>query len=228
MKISTLCPACQSDYSEEVSPKNDSVYKFSCSCGYSFTANVLYHEFQKLFEIAISALNDDYYRESISSFTASYERFMELFVRCVMKAHQIDDGVLQRNWKSISRQSERQLGAFIFLYGLQFESVPPLLSTKFIELRNNVIHQGYFPDRDECISYGTAVLDFMYATLEEIFNHVLIRDELLRSINDQGDFSEGGPSVHFYAYALVGTNRPPSSGSMSIEEMLCHDRKVRG
>lgn len=223
MKVDILCPACRSEFSGTVPPKNHCVYEFSCDCGYYFSANILYHEFQKLFEIAVSALNDEYFRESISSFTASYERFMELFIRCVMNANQIESHVLESNWKTVSRQSERQLGAFIFLYGLQFNSVPVLLNNKLVELRNKVIHQGYFPDRDECLSFGTAVMDFMYATLEEIYKHEVIWNELVRSINDQGDWSENGPQVHYYAYSLIGTNRAPAKDPRSLEEILSQE-----
>lgn len=231
MKVEAICPHCDQGselpFSLDVAPKNDCVYELQCPEGHIFSANVLYHEFQKLFEVAVSALIDGYYRESIGSLTASYERFMELFIRVMMNAHNIDREVIKKSWKLISRQSERQLGAFIVLYGLQFQEQPKLLSNRQVELRNKVIHQGYFPDRAECISYGIAVLEFMRSSLEAIFRVQSLWDELVRSINDQGDFSEGGPNVHYYAYPLVGTNRPPSQDNKSFEEILQYVERMR-
>lgn len=224
MRVDVICPHCdqgeKQPFSSEVAPKNDCVYELECPEGHTFSANVLYHEFQKLFEVAVATINDEYFREGIGSLTASYERFIELFIRVVMNEQQIPGEAIEKIWKSISRQSERQLGAFIVLYGLQFETQPNLLPKKMVELRNKVIHQGYFPVRAECVAYGAAVLEFMRSTLLVMYEVQGLWDELTRSINDQGDFSEAGPRVHFYAYPLVGTNRPPEQDNKSFEDML--------
>jgi hypothetical protein len=111
MKIDVIRPQCNpgvlESFSLEVRPKNDCVYEINCPHGHRFTANVLYHEFQKLFEVAIAALVDEYFREAIGSFTASYERFMELFIRIVMRANGIDDNIIDKSRKKVSSQSER-------------------------------------------------------------------------------------------------------------------------
>jgi len=224
LKVEVICPHCdqgaKQPFSTQVAPKNDCVYELKCPEGHTFSANVLYHEFQKLFEVAVAAIVDEYFREGIGSLTASYERFMELFIRVVMKERDIAGEAIDKSWKLISRQSERQLGAFIVLYTLQFETHPNLLPNKMVELRNKVIHQGYFPDRAECATYGAAVLEFMRSTLLAVYEVEGLWRELTRSINDQGDFSKDGPKVHFYAYPLVGTNRPPDLENKSFEDML--------
>lgn len=211
----------------ELLPKNDSVYELTCPKGHRFPANVLYHEFQKLFEVAVNALADDYYREAVGSFAASYERSLELFIRVILKANGTKVDELSRCWQMVSRQSERQLGAFIALFLLEFGNQPPVLANGYIELRNKVIHRGYFPTKEECLSYGRAVLDSIRKTIRTIYTSEPLRSELIRSINDQGDFSPNGPRYHYFAFPLIGTNRPPEDDTKTLDEMLLSIAEIR-
>jgi hypothetical protein len=223
MRVFLICPSCHhatASFTAELLPKNDSVYEIECPNGHRFFANILYHEFQKLFEVAVNALADNYYRESVGSFAASYERFLELFIRIVMKTKGTDDDKLAKGWKKVSRQSERQLGAFIFLYLMEFGDLPPLLGQAQIELRNKVIHQGYFPTKDECVNYGGAVLDSIRQAIRVLDSSKQHQPELHRSINDQGNFSSDSPRVHCFAYPLIPTNCPPTEDAKTLEDML--------
>ena len=221
MRIEIHCPECglEHRFVLHLLPKNDCAYELKCPRGHTFMANVLYHEFQKLFEIAIDSLANQQYRESIGSFAASYERFMELFIRIVMRAAAIDSNLVVSAWKKIEKQSERQLGAFIYLYMVEFKQMPPLLNDKLVNVRNRVIHQGYFPDEKECMSYGKSVLQCIQNTIGLIYSSEKLRDELIKAINENGDFSQHGPRLHYYAYPLIGTNRSPNS-DLSFEDML--------
>ncbi len=165
MYIDLFCPHCpqfpSNHFTFRLIPKGDCFHEVKCPQGHTFTVNILYHEFQQLFEEAIYALVDNYYREAISSFAASYERFMEFFMKIILKSKKVDSSIVEDGWKKISKQSERQLGAFIFLYISEFGQKPNTLKEKQINLRNKVIHQGYFPAKDECILYGNDVLNFI-------------------------------------------------------------------
>ena len=230
MRAFLHCPSCDpsaDQFAFDFVPKNDCVYQIECPNGHRFSANILYHEFQKLFESAVDALADSYYREAVGSFAASYERFMELFIRIVMKSNDTPDDELAKGWNRISRQSERQLGAFIILFVLEFGTQPPLLANADIELRNKVIHQGYFPTKDECLKYGRAVLYAIRQTMKVLYDSKKHQAHLIRSINDQGDFSSSGPSFHYYAYPLIGTNRPPSDDTKTLDEMLTYVLEIR-
>lgn len=231
MRVFLHCPSCDlsmaDQFTVELLPKNDSAYEIECPNGHRFLANILYHEFQKLFEVAVNALADDYHREAVGSFAASYERFMELFIRIVMKANGTADDELANGWKKIARQSERQLGAFIMLFVLEFDTQPSLLTNTQIELRNKVIHQGYFPTKEECLNYGRAVLDSIRHTIKVLYDSKKHQAELLRSINDQGDFSVTGPNYHYFAYPLIGTNRPPNDDTKTLDEMLVYVVEMR-
>ena len=174
VRVFLLCPFCDpmiaDQFAVELRPKNDCVYEIECPSGHLFRANIFYHEFQKLFEVAVDSLADDYYRKAVGSFAASCERFMELFIRIVMKANGTPDNELAKGWKKISRQSERQLGAFIILFVIEFGTQPPLLANAEIEPRNKVIHQGYFPNKEECLKYGRALLDSIRQTIKVLYD----------------------------------------------------------
>jgi len=223
MEVSLSCSVCrpfQGQFTVKVLPKNDCVYEFECPSGHQFTANILYHDFQKLFEVAVNALADDYYREAVGSFAASYERFMELSIRIIMKANGVDAENLESGWKAIARQSERQLGAFIFLFLREFSRRPQLLTDRQVQLRNKVIHQGYFPDREECLKYGTEVLESIRSTIHALYSSDIHKDALIGSINDKGDFSPGGPRLHLLARPFILINSPPETGINTLDEML--------
>jgi hypothetical protein len=64
------------------------------------------------------------------------------------------DDVIRKSWKLISSQSERQLGAYIFVFAATFRDVAPTLSNQMTELRNNVIHKGILPEKHEAVEFG--------------------------------------------------------------------------
>lgn len=77
----------------------------------------------------------------------------------------------------VSSQSERQLGAYMFLYLTRFKR--PFLTTKeeqtaFLEwstFRNNVIHKGQFPRRERVIEYAQYVFDLIRERKTELLQH---------------------------------------------------------
>jgi len=103
MEYSILCTECI-PYSDEqftinVSPNNDGVYNVTCPHGHKFKLDILSHHFQILFENGLSALNDNYYIEAISSFTACYERFQEYFIKIVLLSRKISLSEYSKTWK---------------------------------------------------------------------------------------------------------------------------------
>ena len=68
----------------------------------------------------------------------------------------------------MSSQSERQLGAFIFIYLKCFSESPSLLRQSQIQFRNVVIHKGKIPSREEAIKYGQEVLDTIRPILRRV------------------------------------------------------------
>ncbi|WP_460063609.1 hypothetical protein [Pseudomonas sp. S2_H08] len=166
MRLPMLCTECcfnvvpQGDtYPTYVEFRDDSCYEFTCSRGHRNITILQQQKFEILFQIGAYAIVDGYYREAVASFTSSLERFYEFFI----KAKLLEEGNTPENleliWKTVSSQSERQLGAFIFLYSQTFKEAPQLLPSSRVTFRNEVIHKGKIPTREEALSYGQAVID---------------------------------------------------------------------
>lgn len=127
------------------------------------------------------ALLDGYSREAVSSIASSLERFYEYYIQVVCLKHGIMHETFLEAWKPVSRQSERQLGAFLFLYLLENKKPlsPVILDARpsseggspritWTEFRNNVIHKGYIPSSEEVIAYGDLVYQFIYQLISEL------------------------------------------------------------
>jgi hypothetical protein len=173
MKLSIVCPQCMQDDLPNaarfsgVEFRDDGLYETTCPKGHKAITLLQQQKFEILFDIGAYALTDGYYREAVSSFTSSIERFYEFFIKAVHYNKKQTADVVSHAWKHVSNQSERQLGAFIFLYLSEFGHSPRLLSNSNTELRNAVIHKGKIPSRVEAIAYGQAVLDVVRPILVE-------------------------------------------------------------
>lgn len=231
MEILTDCPYCREKASERffvtLEQKQDCVYEIECPHGHRFKLNILYHPFQKLFESAVYALSDGYFRESIGSFAAAYERFLELFVRVVHQSNGIDINAFDATWKKVSHQSERQLGAFMFTFLLEFREPPTMLCDNSTNLRNRVIHKGYIPLEQEAIDYGNEVLNCITSAIRRIYASEKHWHPLVGSINEYGEWGETAPFITVLPYHMIGTNRPPDVTSIPVEDHIARIRAKR-
>jgi hypothetical protein len=139
-------------------------------------------KFELLFESGILALQDGYYREAVTSFAASLERFYEFLLTAFMLPgiRQNKRG-FQQAWKQISNSSERQFGAVNTLYFQLFSRPMPALDIAFVKqhhlnldgkepsnFRNIAVHQGYIPARVYAIHYGEAINKYIGHILTEL------------------------------------------------------------
>ena len=75
-------------------------------------------------------------------FASSLERFYEFFIKLQMvNLRHLLRTFTDEAWKKLSNQSERQLGAFTYLYLSSLGELPPELSSKERGFRNDVIHK---------------------------------------------------------------------------------------
>jgi len=121
-----------------------------------------------LFEIALNAIIDGYPREAISSFAASVERFFEFSLRVLSRNRQVMPQIFDVVWRLVSKQSERQLGAFVFLYAASFGEEPHILSNRMTELRNDVIHRGKLPDEKQVLEFGDAAYKVIQTGVQKL------------------------------------------------------------
>lgn len=171
MQFPLLCTSCldqelSADESFVFVTINDSgIYEITCARGHRTTVVVSGLRYQQLFEIGLSAILDGYFREAVSSFASSLERFYQFAVGVFAQYVSVAEVKFTDAWRLLSRQSERQLGAFILAYLLAEGSPPTLLKQEQVKFRNEVVHNGKIPTREEALSYGDAVLNEIRTTL---------------------------------------------------------------
>lgn len=155
-------------YPKYVELRDDGRYEFTCDKGHTTITVVQEQKFEVLFDLGAYAILDGYYREAIASFTSSLERFYEFFIKVCLFDDGLSKEVFDIAWKNVSQQSERQLGAFIFLYCKSFSKSPTLLHQKQVKLRNDVVHKGKIPTREEAVAYGESVLNVIMPILKRV------------------------------------------------------------
>jgi hypothetical protein len=173
MRVSLICPTCAQAaggvgtwFVDTI--REDGLYTGKCPNGHDLllATQTLPHEM--LFEIALNAITDGYNREAVSSFAASMERFFEFAIRVIANKHAVPADALADMWKIVAKQSERQLGAYVLLYGIEFAKSPHLLSNKMTELRNDVVHKGKLPSRKEALGFGSAVYEVIQESVRQL------------------------------------------------------------
>jgi len=148
--------------------REDGLYTGKCPVGRDLllATQTLPHEM--LFEVALNAIVDGYNREAVSSFAASMERFFEFAVRVIAEKYFVPAKAFTDTWKVVSKQSERQFGAYLFLYLVEFKVVPRQLRQKMTELRNDVVHKGKLPDRKEALEFGCDVYGVIQESVHQL------------------------------------------------------------
>lgn len=150
---------------------NSGLYEVNCDKGHKATTIIDNVDFEILFEYGINAIADGYYREAVSSITSAMERYFEFFIKVTLRSSKAEFASIDKVWKNISSQSERQLGAYIVSYSSIFGEDPLLLNTnKDVPFRNSVIHKGYIPSKAEAIDFGNVVLQIIETSLIKLKN----------------------------------------------------------
>lgn len=149
---------------EEVN--NTGIYEVNCSKGHKSKTVIDNIDFEILFEYGITAIADGYYRESVSSITSAMERYFEFFIKVILRASKVNYTIIDKIWKNIASQSERQLGAYITSYSQTFGEEPIILNpNKDVPFRNSVIHKGFIPSKEEALNYGNIVMTVIESSL---------------------------------------------------------------
>ena len=188
MKIFCTCLKCSIDnldnnlrFLKSIPIKENDLYHFKCNQGHDNLLEIQAFKFEMLFESGLCAIKDKYYLESVLSLTASNERFYEFFIRIIMRENGLNKEIFENLFKNMSKQSERQYGAFVAIYGLIFkEDIPKKLKNKSIEFRNKVVHKGYLPSENEVLEYAEEIFElikFYYIKIlsnydKEVFNYL--------------------------------------------------------
>jgi len=96
--------------------QDNGLYSLRCPAGHESIICLQEQKFELLYELAVNAIVDGYYREAIASFTTALERFYEFYIQVICAKHKLNEEIFQEAWQKVAPQSERQLGAYIFAY----------------------------------------------------------------------------------------------------------------
>jgi hypothetical protein len=216
MKAFAPCVTCMKAASDKLATNGESsLVRFSyaemedngivyltCDRGHSTAAVHRSRKHQILFESGCHALLDHYTNEAVSTFSAALERSYEFFLRVAYRKVGLPPTLLDASWKHVKAQSERQFGAFVFLFpaiaGESFE-----LSESIPQLRNKVIHRGYIARLDEVLVYAKDI----FVLIRRIM-HVL-RDrcptEMWAEINEAAEIQKSSVPVGMEWTWVAGT-----------------------
>ncbi|MEL7799689.1 hypothetical protein [Idiomarina loihiensis] len=217
-------------YPKYVELRDDGRYEFTCENGHTTVTVLQEQKFEVLFDLGAYAILDGYYREAVASFTSSLERFYEFFIKAALFENDISEVTISNTWKQVSSQSERQLGAFIFLYLKCFSEQPSLLGQNQIKFRNEVIHKGKIPSRDEAIKYGQEVLDTIRPILHRVKSAFpqgvdkTVFEHLMNSRKADESQSVGTMSIGTIVSLNNGSGKEPSLEEALSEKRWWRDR----
>lgn len=173
MRAPMFCSKCNDEgvekivYVELTDNETDALsFEVICEKGHKTTVSLQQKKFEILFDYGAMALLDGYPREAFSSLAASLERFLEFCIKVILFHNSITKSEFENIWKYVLKQSERQLGAFYFVYLLEFKKAPEKINDKYYEFRNKVIHQGYIPKHKEVIYWGNCLLKYMFTIIK--------------------------------------------------------------
>jgi hypothetical protein len=83
--------------------RDDGRYEFTCPEGHTNVSSLQEQKFELLFEIGAFAIRDGYYREAVTSFASSLERFYEFFIKAALYEKGIDAGIVEESLKLANR-----------------------------------------------------------------------------------------------------------------------------
>ncbi len=185
-------------------------FETTCENGHRTITLLQAEKFEMLFESGSMAMIDGYYREAISSIASSVERFHEFCLKVVSIHHNMDKDEFNNIWNNMKNQSERQLGAFYYMYLSEFKIAPPKFIEKNAAFRNSVIHKGYIPNRDEAYKY-----------IEEAYKYII---DILKILKTQYGDSISKLTLMNLKNAIPINNKLPVStmAGLSILGLISH------
>lgn len=125
----------------------------TCPLGHAAFSIVQNPKFETLLTAAADALIHDQTLQAVACLAASRERLFELAIRVFARSSGVDPGNFEASWKEVASQSERQFGAFLFLY-LAATGKPYEFDKKLATARNAALHKGEIPTTAEAFDYA--------------------------------------------------------------------------
>ena len=158
---------------------DDRVATATCEHGHQMAFVLRAQKFELLLESGANALLAGFTLEASASFSAALERFFEFAIKVILKHFKMGEALYEEMFKTMSRQSERQTGAFLVLHALIFDCTYKI-NNKVVEFRNAVIHKGTIPSPEQAHNFCELVYSEIYkiSSLLTSHCHMAIKDIL--------------------------------------------------
>jgi hypothetical protein len=152
---------------------DDGAYVGACRRGHPFKFTIENLRYEVLYESGVMAMLCGFHREAVSSVATALERFFEFSIH-VLLAHQgvnHDDSL--SSWNEVATSSERQLGAFLFLYLAVLKKPFRVVEgrrpfRKMTEFRNTIIHKGGIPSCAQAEEYAQDIYEIVRSVGAEL------------------------------------------------------------
>ncbi len=158
---------------------DDGKHEVQCERGHRFYVILQNPKYELLMDSGALALGDGYYREAVASFAAALEAFWGFYVRAVARKLGAPEDTIPRLRKEL-KLSERRRGAVSLThlaltktnYAPGDDKVSAQLGKRTpTGFRNEVVHEGVFPPRDEAVAYGAWVYETILDGIAELRTH---------------------------------------------------------
>jgi hypothetical protein len=207
MRSVAVCPKCIEEQAQKgMEPRPAPLVGELDDCGYIKVRCELGHEgiviynarrYNVLAESAARAFVDGYTNEVVAVMAAALERSYEFYIRVSCAAKSMAPELIEHAWKGVAAQSERQYGAFQFLYSLDHASAFRL-DDSVTKTGNNVVHKGRIASESEALRFAEnvyAVIRGLERTIEDKFSKYAA-DEAAREVAMQQSLvPDGTPYV---------------------------------
>jgi len=221
MQVFAMCMECQKELGHPnfepffVPYFEDRIAHITCSRGHKSVHVIQSQKFEVLMDSGVNGLDSGFTLEACVSFSAALERFYEFSLKLLATHHGMSEGTYNDTYKEMARQSERQLGAFLTLFALQFGSAYKP-DKSIVNFRNSVIHKGNIPTLEKAHEFCSKVYSEILSVTERL------QENLSESINlvVQSDLRE--------RYAKIDSTLPKATSAGGMFFSLCSYPLVSG
>lgn len=196
MKTIAACPDCIQEAAKDgaqpefnpIAGELDDNGIIHVNCDRGHYGVVLYdaRRYEVLVKSAARAALDGYTNEVVAVMSSALERMYEFYIRVSSRAKGLTEETVDAAWKNVASQSERQFGAFQFLYMLD-QRRPFKLQQRITETRNKVVHRGKIVREDEALEFAEdvyAVIQHLQTELQAKFPQ-FVAEEVQREMKAQ-------------------------------------------
>jgi hypothetical protein len=233
MRVLAACPKCILEQSKKdkqprfnpIAGELDDNGSIHVTCEHGHYGIVVFNarRYDVLVRSAARAYLDGYTNEVVTVMSSALERAYEFYIRVSCRAKGISADKLEEAWKGVAAQSERQFGAFQFLYLLDHEQ--PFRPDKLItETRNRVIHRGKIVREKETLEFAEKVFEVIHnleSTLQSKFPSFLSK-EAQREIKVQENKIPSGVEHLTLSMSTVNVSKTTKEVTGAVTKFMEH------